>query len=113
MLNGDDIPELEKPESGLGFDPTLGMESVEVNRNSKNKITAGILAVLFGAWGAHKFYLGYFKTGIIMALTTIILLPAGIVFLTALIGACEGVHYLMMDRERFYLQYVAHKKYWF
>ena len=81
--------------------------------NSKNKITAGILAVLFGAWGAHKFYLGYFKTGIIMALTTIILLPAGIVFLTALIGACEGVHYLMMDRERFYLQYVAHKKYWF
>lgn len=33
--------------------------------SSKNRATAGILAILLGTWGVHDFYLGYTKKGII------------------------------------------------
>lgn len=113
MRENDFIPNLEKPESDIGFDPNIGTESVEVPRSAKNKMTAGILAILFGAWGFHKFYLGYYKTGIFMAIFTVCMIPLNFIYLPALVAVAEGVRYLTLDKERFYLQYVANKKYWF
>lgn len=37
----------------------------EEKYSSKNRITAGILAILLGSIGIHAFYLGYTKKGII------------------------------------------------
>ena len=36
------------------------------------KISAGILAILFGALGIHKFFLGMHKQGLIMLLVSVI-----------------------------------------
>lgn len=38
----------------------------------KSKAAAAILALLFGGWGVHDFYLGFTKMGIIKILLTII-----------------------------------------
>ena len=42
--------------------------SIEV----KSKATAAILALLLGGWGAHDFYLGFTKMGIIKIALTIV-----------------------------------------
>jgi len=57
------------------------------------KIIAGVLAILLGAFGIHKFYLGYTKAGIIMLLVTVLTLGFG-GFIMGIIGVIEGVIYL-------------------
>ncbi len=69
---------------------------------SKNKTVAGILAILVGSYGVHKFYLGDIKNGVIrliISLTTI-----GFIF-TFPFSVYEGVKYLTMDDRRFYWDY--------
>jgi TM2 domain-containing membrane protein YozV len=34
-------------------------------RSSRSKIIAGILGIVFGCWGVHRFYLGYTGIGIL------------------------------------------------
>lgn len=70
------------------------------------KVTAGILAILLGGLGVHKFYLGYTTEGIIM----ILLLFCGISPIIALI---EGIIYLTKSDPEFYWTYEAAKKPWF
>ena len=48
----------------------------------KSRIAAGILGILLGAFGAHRFYLGYVGIGIIQIIVTI---------LTAFIGGLWGI----------------------
>lgn len=38
----------------------------------KTKMVAGLLAILLGCWGLHKFYLGYSQQGIIMLVVSIV-----------------------------------------
>ena len=40
---------------------------------SKNKIVAGVLALLLGNLGVHNFYLGYTKKGLIQLLVSLLL----------------------------------------
>jgi TM2 domain-containing membrane protein YozV len=77
----------------------------EVNNK---KIIAGILGILIGTLGVHKFYLGYTKEGIIQ-------LIAGIITCGALgvIGFIEGILYLAKSDEEFYDTYIANKRGWF
>lgn len=56
----------------------------------KSKVTAGILAILLGGLGIHKFYLGKTLQGIIYLLFCWLYIPA-------LIGLIEGIIYLTMD----------------
>ncbi len=79
--------------------------------NSK-KVIAGILAILLGTFGIHKFYLGYNKAGLIMLLVTIFTcFIASAAF--GVIGLIEGILYLVKTDEEFYRTYIAQQKEWF
>lgn len=76
------------------------------------KIVAGILGILLGALGIHKFILGYTKEGVIMLVATVVTCGiAGAVM--GLIGLIEGILYLTKSDEEFVATYVTGKKGWF
>jgi TM2 domain-containing membrane protein YozV len=79
---------------------------------SSKRIAAGILAILLGVFGVHKFYLGMTGAGIIVLLAAFlsfsILMPV-----TAVIGLIEGVIYLTKSDREFYRDYVVQKRAWF
>lgn len=76
------------------------------------KIVAGILAILLGAFGIHKFILGYTTAGIIMLLITVLTLGFG-AFIVGIIGLIEGILYLTKSDEEFVATYITGKKPWF
>ncbi|MDG3582461.1 TM2 domain-containing protein [Galbibacter pacificus] len=86
-----------------------------LNQDNK-KILAGILAIVVGALGIHKFILGYNKEGIIMLAVSIVLgaftcgAGAG---LMGIVGLIEGIIYLTKSDEEFYNTYQVGKKPWF
>ena len=80
------------------------------------KILAGILAILLGAFGVHKFILGYNKEGIIMLVVTLILgiVTCGVAAsLMGIVSLIEGIIYLTKSDEEFYNTYQVGKKPWF
>ncbi|MCM4173619.1 NINE protein [Arenibacter sp. TNZ] len=84
------------------------------------KLLAGILAIVFGQLGVHKFIMGYQKEGIIMLVSTVIgyatmcfIIGSFIVMATAIIGLIEGIIYLTKSDEEFYNTYQVGKKPWF
>lgn len=79
------------------------------------KISAALFALFLGAFGAHKFYLGYNKQGIIMLLVFLfgfILLgfPSMVIGLIAFI---EFILYITKSDEEFEQTYVLARKPWF
>jgi TM2 domain-containing membrane protein YozV len=76
------------------------------------KIPAGILAILLGALGIHKFYLGYTKEGVIMLLVSVLTLGIG-AFVMSIIGLIEGIVYLTKPDDQFAATYVSGRKGWF
>lgn len=74
---------------------------------SSKKIVAGILAILLGGFGIHKFYLGMPGAGLFQFLLSWI---CGI---GAIIGIIEGVIYLTCDDRTFYETYIVGKRNWF
>lgn len=83
---------------------------------NKERMVAGILAIVLGSLGIHKFYLGFTTPAIILLVVTIV---GGIFTFGALsavagiIGLVEGVIYLTKTDEDFYQTYVVQKKQWF
>ena len=85
------------------------------------KILAGILAIVLGAFGVHKFILGYQKEGFILlgiTLASYVLMCAfgiGLLFvwIPGLIGLIEGIIYLTKSDAEFYNTYQVGKKPWF
>ena len=95
-----------------------------------DKLTAGIVALLFGAYGAHKFLLGYKKEGLIMLATTF---SGGILALVALclqwnwlcivgiaayivvqiVSIAEGLIYFSRKEWEFYTTYIMGHRGWF
>lgn len=73
---------------------------------AEKKLVAGILALLLGAWGIHKFYLGYTKEGVIQLLL-------GFICIGWIIGLIEGVLYLTKSDEEFVATYITGRKGWF
>ncbi|PUU69960.1 hypothetical protein DBB36_10840, partial [Flavobacterium sp. WLB] len=72
------------------------------------KVTAGVLGILLGSFGVHKFYLGYQKEGIIQLIVTLITCGLG-----GIVGFIEGIIYLTKSDEEFYQTYQVGKKPWF
>ncbi len=64
----------------------------------KNKIAAGVLALVFGGFGVHKFYLGEIGWGVMYALFFWTGIPA-------FAGFIEGIVYLSMREEKFAQKY--------
>ncbi len=62
--------------------------------SSKSKSTAGILAILLGGIGAHKFYLGETGMGILYLLFSWTGIPL-------IIGLIEGIIYLTQSDQEF------------
>lgn len=71
------------------------------------KIAAGVLGILLGGLGIHKFYLGYTKEGIIQ------LILGFLCGIGAIIGLIEGIIYLTKSDEEFVNTYIQGKKGWF
>ncbi|MCJ7533121.1 MAG: TM2 domain-containing protein [Anaerolineales bacterium] len=67
-------------------------------QGTKSRITAGILAILLGDFGIHKFYLGKIGQGIVYLIFCWTGIPA-------IIGLVEGILYLLMKDEEFAQKY--------
>jgi len=80
------------------------------------KVLAGVLGIVLGGLGIHKFVLGYNTEGIIMLsvwLVGVILLCGIPSMIMAIIGIIEGIMYLTKSDEEFVQTYVLNKKPWF
>ena len=76
------------------------------------KIIGGILAIILGGLGIHKFMLGYQKEGLIMLLVSV--LSCGTLYpFMHVIGIVEGIIYLTKNDEDFVRTYLIEKKPWF
>ncbi len=95
--------------------PTYGNQMAPQNwqaMGADKKVIAGVLAILFGTFGVHKFILGYKTEGLIMLLVTV--LSCGIAAAVfSVIGVIEGIIYLVKSDEEFVRTYIQNKKGWF
>ena len=82
------------------------------NTRQSKRIISGILAILFGSLGIHKFVLGYTKEGIIMLAISLVTCGVGAAA-TGLIGFIEGIIYLVKSDEEFIYEYQVNKRSWF
>ena len=81
----------------------------EKPEGADKKVVAGILAILLGGLGIHKFYLGYTKTAVIHLVVSLITCGAA----GSIIGLIEGIIYLTKSDEEFVATYVQQEKSWF
>jgi TM2 domain-containing membrane protein YozV len=91
-------------------------EAFDKASGENKKILAGVLAILLGALGIHKFILGYNKEGIIMLVVTLVIggFTCGMgVGLMGIVGLIEGIIYLTKSDVEFYNTYQVGKKPWF
>jgi TM2 domain-containing membrane protein YozV/cold shock CspA family protein len=81
----------------------------------KSKIAAGLLALVLGGLGIHKFYIGANGAGVIMLLVFIFgwVLSGIPSFIIAIIALIEGIIYLTRTDEDFHQTYEIGKKAWF
>ena len=89
----------------------------ETTHSGENKkVLAGILAILLGGFGVHKFVLGYNKEGIILLVITIIIgaLTCGVAsWAVWVVTLVEGIIYLTKSDAEFYETYQRNKRPWF
>ncbi|QDU32309.1 TM2 domain protein [Poriferisphaera corsica] len=72
------------------------------------KVLAGILGILLGGLGLHRFILGDPVGGILRIVITILTCGLG-----SLIGLVEGIIYLTKSDQEFVDEYITNKKAWF
>ena len=82
--------------------PTYSKEQID------KKLVSGLLGILLGGLGVHKFYLGYTKEGIIQIVITILTCGIG-----SVLGLIEGILYLTKSDAEFVSTYVVGRKGWF
>lgn len=75
---------------------------------AEKKLLAGLLGILLGWTGAHKFVLGYQKEGIIQLVVSLV--TCGIF---GIVGLIEGIMYLTKSDEEFVATYITGRKGWF
>ena len=80
----------------------------QVTKAENKKMIAGILAIVIGSLGIHKFILGYTQEGILQIVITFVTCGLG-----GIIPLIEGIIYLTKSDEEFYETYQANKKGWF
>ena len=84
----------------------------EIQEASSKKVLAGVLGILFGGLGIHKFVLGYTGAGLNMLLVIVLTFGFG-GFVMGPIGLIEGIIYLTKSDEQFHQTYIVNKKTWF
>lgn len=78
------------------------------NSGENKKLMAGLLGILIGSLGIHKFVLGYTKEGIIQIVISAVTCGIG-----GIVGFIEGIIYLTKSDEEFYETYQKNKRPWF
>jgi TM2 domain-containing membrane protein YozV len=73
-----------------------------------SRTTCGIVGILLGGLGIHKFMMGMATAGIIQIVITFCTFGIG-----GWIGIIEGIIYLTKTDEEFYQTYIVGKKQWF
>lgn len=92
------------------------MASLSDSEISNKKLAAGLTGIFLGAFGVHKFVLGYNKPAVIMLVVS---LAGGVVtcgiasFVMGVIGLIEGIIYLTKSNEEFQAEYLDAQKEWF
>ena len=76
------------------------------------RIVAGLCAIFLGAFGVHKFILGYTEIGLFMIGVLCITGTMAWPVLT-LVGIVEGIIYLCKDDTDFYMTYIVQRRVWF
>ena len=79
---------------------------------TKSKVVAGVLGILVGWLGIHKFYLGYTGPGLVLLLASVLTCGIGSI-VTSVIGLIEGILYLVKTDEEFHEMYVVNRQSWF
>ncbi|WP_405399658.1 TM2 domain-containing protein [Maribacter sp. Asnod2-G09] len=100
---------------------TAGAKEAFSGGGTENKkVLVGILAIVLGSLGVHKFILGYQKEGFILLgasvigyITVCFVIGGFILTATAVIGLIEGIIYLTKSDEEFYNTYQVGRKPWF
>lgn len=103
--------------------PAQSVPQLSDSEIQSRKMAAGLLGILIGGLGIHKFYLGYQSEGIVMLLVTVLVgcvggfLTCGILFPAAIImpiiGMVEGILYLTKSDQEFAQTYIYNRKTWF
>lgn len=98
--------------------PPAELSASEVH---SKKILVGILAIVLGAFGVHKFILGYRTPAFIMLGVSIaglvsgciMIFPIVVVWAMAIVGLVEGIIYLTKSDAEFKAMYLDGTKEWF
>ena len=80
----------------------------QLPREDNKKVLAGVMGIIFGGLGIHKFILGYTKEGLLQILITVVTCGVG-----SILGFIEGIIYLTKSDEEFYQTYQVNKRPWF
>lgn len=81
--------------SRCGVNQITGVLPARTSSNAKrSRVTAALLAIFLGGFGAHKFYMGNARSGVIYLLLLLTLIPT-------LISIVEGFIYLRDSDENF------------
>lgn len=103
---------LTQANTGGGYQPVQpappGAMTDWKTMGADKKVMAGILGIVLGSLGVHKFVLGYTTEGLIQIAITIVTCGAG-----GIIGLIEGIIYLTKSDEDFVRTYIQNKKGWF
>ena len=92
------------------------MATLSETEISNKKLAAGLTGVFLGAFGVHKFILGYTKPAIVMLVVS---LAGGVVtcglasFVIGVIGLIEGIIYVTKTTAEFQAEYLDAEKDWF
>lgn len=78
------------------------------NPVQSQRVLAGVLGILIGSLGVHRFVLGDTTGGLIRIGITVVTCGAG-----GIIGLVEGIIYLTKTDEQFVQEYQIGKKAWF
>jgi TM2 domain-containing membrane protein YozV len=98
--------------SDIHYGEESHMQGPSLEEASRLKILAGVLALVIGPLGIHKFVLGCTGAGLVMLLTSVLSfgLLAGPM---AIIAMIEGIIYLTRSDRNFLESYVLQKRSWF
>lgn len=77
-------------------------------QQESKRLVCGIVGILIGGFGIHRFLLGDTTGGIIRIVITLVTCGAG-----SLIGLIEGIIYLTKTDQEFIQTYQVGKKAWF
>ena len=104
------------PNQNQQYQPPVSPHYSAPYASPKDHVAAGLLAIFLGAFGVHKFYLGYNTQGFIMLAISILAglftigLAVGVIWVIAVV---EGILYLTKSQSEFERVYVYGKREWF